>query len=101
MACKLKEFNGLIVFFFFSTGSFINISQMIACVGQQAISGKRIPNGFEDRALPHFKRHCKVYVIKTDGKPEAEKKNLRLDLGCEELFHVKVQKLQTLIDNYF
>ncbi|PSN52693.1 DNA-directed RNA polymerase III subunit 1 [Blattella germanica] len=37
-----------------SKGSFINISQMIACVGQQAISGHRVPNGFEDRALPHF-----------------------------------------------
>lgn len=36
-----------------SKGSNINISQMIACVGQQAISGKRVPNGFEDRALPH------------------------------------------------
>ncbi|XP_067928267.1 DNA-directed RNA polymerase III subunit RPC1-like [Watersipora subatra] len=43
-----------------SKGSFINISQMIACVGQQAISGKRVPNGFEDRALPHFERHCKT-----------------------------------------
>ncbi|KAH3863264.1 DNA-directed RNA polymerase III subunit RPC1-like [Dreissena polymorpha] len=42
-----------------SKGSFINISQMIACVGQQAISGKRVPNGFEDRALPHFERHSK------------------------------------------
>lgn len=41
-----------------SKGSFINISQMIACVGQQAISGKRIPDGFEDRALPHFPRKC-------------------------------------------
>ena len=47
------------IFFILFSGSFINISQMIACVGQQAISGKRIPNGFEDRALPHFKRHCK------------------------------------------
>ena len=43
-------------------GSFINISQMIACVGQQAISGKRVPNGFEDRALPHFERHCKLKI---------------------------------------
>lgn len=42
-----------------SKGSFINISQMIACVGQQAISGKRVPNGFEDRALPHFERFAK------------------------------------------
>uniref|UniRef100_A0A2R5LGD7 DNA-directed RNA polymerase subunit n=1 Tax=Ornithodoros turicata TaxID=34597 RepID=A0A2R5LGD7_9ACAR len=40
-----------------SKGSFINISQMIACVGQQAISGHRVPNGFEDRSLPHFGRH--------------------------------------------
>ncbi|KAL6268377.1 hypothetical protein P5V15_001510 [Pogonomyrmex californicus] len=36
-----------------SKGSFINISQMIACVGQQAINGRRVPNGFENRALPH------------------------------------------------
>ena len=35
---------------------------MIACVGQQAISGKRVPNGFEDRALPHFERHCKLFI---------------------------------------
>jgi DNA-directed RNA polymerase III subunit RPC1 len=32
---------------------------MIACVGQQAINGKRVPNGFEDRALPHFGRHSR------------------------------------------
>jgi len=43
-----------------SKGSFINISQMIACVGQQAISGKRIPDGFEDRALPYFPRKCEI-----------------------------------------
>jgi DNA-directed RNA polymerase III subunit RPC1 len=33
-----------------------NMAQMIACVGQQTISGSRIPNGFEERALPHFAR---------------------------------------------
>lgn len=43
-----------------SKGSNINISQMIACVGQQAISGKRVPNGFEDRALPHFDKYSKI-----------------------------------------
>ncbi|KAG0438465.1 DNA-directed RNA polymerase III subunit RPC1 [Dictyocoela muelleri] len=37
-----------------SKGSKINISQMAACVGQQIISGKRIPNGFITRTLPHF-----------------------------------------------
>ena len=38
---------------------------MIACVGQQAISGKRTPNGFEDRALPHFEKFCNLlfYII--------------------------------------
>ena len=40
-----------------SKGSSINIGQMIACVGQQSIEGKRIPYGFEDRTLPHFKRY--------------------------------------------
>ncbi|KAF7682909.1 DNA-directed RNA polymerase III subunit RPC1 [Astathelohania contejeani] len=39
-----------------SKGSKINISQMIACVGQQIISGHRIPDGFEKRPLPHFPR---------------------------------------------
>ncbi|XP_058788636.1 DNA-directed RNA polymerase III subunit RPC1 [Phymastichus coffea] len=47
-----------------SKGSFINISQMIACVGQQAISGHRVPNGFEDRALPHFEKYSKVPAAK-------------------------------------
>lgn len=41
-----------------SKGSNINISQMVACVGQQAINGKRVGNGFEDRALPHFEKFC-------------------------------------------
>ncbi len=30
-----------------SKGSFINISQMMACVGQQNVEGKRIPFGFQ------------------------------------------------------
>ncbi|KAK3856179.1 hypothetical protein Pcinc_031683 [Petrolisthes cinctipes] len=47
-----------------SKGSFINISQMIACVGQQAIGGKRVPNGFDDRALPHYERHSKIPAAK-------------------------------------
>uniref|UniRef100_A0A8C4YNB1 DNA-directed RNA polymerase subunit n=1 Tax=Gopherus evgoodei TaxID=1825980 RepID=A0A8C4YNB1_9SAUR len=47
-----------------SKGSFINISQMIACVGQQAISGSRVPDGFENRSLPHFEKHCKLPAAK-------------------------------------
>lgn len=37
-----------------SKGSPLNISQMIACVGQQSVGGKRIQNGFVNRTLPHF-----------------------------------------------
>lgn len=32
---------------------------MATCVGQQAISGHRVGNGFEDRSLPHFERNTK------------------------------------------
>ncbi|XP_030386688.1 DNA-directed RNA polymerase II subunit RPB1-like [Scaptodrosophila lebanonensis] len=37
-----------------SKGSNINVSQVIACVGQQNVEGKRIPWGFKRRTLPHF-----------------------------------------------
>jgi DNA-directed RNA polymerase II subunit RPB1 len=37
-----------------SKGSYINISQIIACVGQQNVEGARIPYGFRNRTLPHF-----------------------------------------------
>jgi DNA-directed RNA polymerase III subunit RPC1 len=37
-----------------SKGSTINISQMIACLGQQSVGGSRIQNGFVNRTLPHF-----------------------------------------------
>ncbi|KAJ3810847.1 hypothetical protein F5876DRAFT_40963 [Lentinula aff. lateritia] len=42
-----------------SKGSVINVSQMVACVGQQIIAGHRVPNGFQDRSLPHFPKHSK------------------------------------------
>jgi DNA-directed RNA polymerase beta' subunit/intein/homing endonuclease len=38
-----------------SKGTDVNVSQMIAVLGQQAIEGKRVPNGFQHRTLPHFK----------------------------------------------
>ena len=40
-----------------SKGSEINMGQMIACVGQQAVDGKRVPLGFTDRSLPHFSKY--------------------------------------------
>ncbi|MFO8016816.1 MAG: DNA-directed RNA polymerase subunit A' [Candidatus Woesearchaeota archaeon] len=38
-------------------GTNINLAQMAACVGQQAMRGKRIELGFSDRSLPSFKRN--------------------------------------------
>ena len=37
-----------------SKGSFINISQMSVCVGQQSVEGRCIPFSFCHRTLPHF-----------------------------------------------
>ena len=42
-----------------SKGSYLNVSQMVAAVGQQIIGGKRVDNGFQDRTLPHFPKHAK------------------------------------------
>ena len=46
-----------------SKGNDINISQMISCLGQQNVDGKRIPYGFDNRTLPHY---CQF-----DDSPEA------------------------------
>jgi DNA-directed RNA polymerase beta' subunit len=40
-----------------SKGSLLNISQMISCLGQQNVDGKRIPYGFDNRTLPHFSKY--------------------------------------------
>ena len=39
-----------------SKGSEINIAQMISCLGQQNVDGRRIPYGFENRTLPHYSK---------------------------------------------
>lgn len=43
-----------------SKGSTVNVSQMVAVVGQQIISGNRVPDGFQDRSLPHFPKNSKT-----------------------------------------
>ena len=35
-------------------GSMLNLTQMAACVGQQAVRGERINRGYEDRTLSHY-----------------------------------------------
>ena len=42
-----------------SKGSNINVSQMVAVVGQQIIGGKRVQDGFQDRSLPHFPKNSR------------------------------------------
>ena len=38
-------------------GNLLNLAQMAACVGQQAMRGKRIEKGYRGRTLPHFRMH--------------------------------------------
>ena len=40
-----------------SKGKLTNIAQMIACLGQQNVDGKRIPYGFDGRTLPHYYKY--------------------------------------------
>lgn len=40
-----------------SKGSVLNVAQMIACLGQQNVDGKRIVYGFDNRTLPHFSKY--------------------------------------------
>ena len=40
-----------------SKGKTINIAQMIACLGQQNVDGKRIPNSYNNRTLPNFSKY--------------------------------------------
>ncbi|KAM0885581.1 hypothetical protein ACQ4PT_030246 [Festuca glaucescens] len=47
-----------------SKGSPINISQMVVCVGQQSVGGRRAPDGFIDRTLPHFPINSKTPAAK-------------------------------------
>ena len=64
-----------------SKGSDLNISQMISCLGQQNVDGKRIPYGFKDRTLPHF--------TKFDDSPSARgfvESSFISGLTPEELF---------------
>lgn len=46
-----------------SKGSILNVSQMVGCLGQQNVDGKRIAYGFDDRTLPHY--------VKFDDGPDS------------------------------
>ena len=76
-----------------SKGSTINLAQMTATVGQQAVEGKRIPFGFKYRTLPHF--------TKDDYSPQArgfvENSYLRGLTPTEFFFHAMAGR-EGLID---
>ena len=62
---KLPRYNpALIMSICGSKGSNLNLCQMIGCVGQQVVSGSRIPNGFSTRTLPHFEHFSKYPAAK-------------------------------------
>jgi DNA-directed RNA polymerase beta' subunit len=48
-----------------SKGSFVNIMQIIACLGQQDMESKRVPFKFSNRTLPHF--HINDYSPESRG----------------------------------
>jgi len=76
-----------------SKGKNLNIAQMISCLGQQNVDGKRIPYGFQDRTLPHYN--------KFDDTPEARgfiESSFIQGLTPEELFFHAMSGRVGLID---
>jgi DNA-directed RNA polymerase beta' subunit len=76
-----------------SKGSMLNISQMISCLGQQSIDGKRVPYGFDNRTLPHFSKY--------DDSPESRgfvKNSYISGLTAPELFFHAMGGRMGLID---
>ena len=76
-----------------SKGSLINIAQMLACVGQQAPEGRRIPLGFTDRTLPHYKK----YDDSAEARGFVESSFIR-GLSPQEFFFHAMSGREGLID---
>jgi len=76
-----------------SKGKDLNVSQMIAAVGQQNVDGKRVAYGFTDRTLPHY---CKY-----DDGPEARgfvENSFISGLSPQEMFFHAMGGREGLID---
>ncbi len=76
-----------------SRGNPLNIAQMTAIVGQQALRGKRIETGFKGRTLPYFKRN--------DLSPKAHgfiKNNFKSGLTPSEFFFGAMTGRDALMD---
>ena len=76
-----------------SRGNVLNIAQMTAVVGQQALRGKRIDTGYNGRTLPYFK--------KNDLSPKARgfvKNNFKSGLKPHEFFFGAMTGRDALMD---
>ena len=74
-------------------GNLLNLAQMAACVGQQAMRGKRIEKGFDQRTLSHFK--------KGDLSPEAKgfiSNGFKTGLNPSEFFFGSMTGRDSLMD---
>ncbi len=74
-------------------GSDLNITQMVAMLGQQTVRGKRVYRGYRHRTLPHFKPK--------DLSPEARgfvKGNFRYGLRPTEVFFHAAAGREGLVD---
>ena len=76
-----------------SKGQVINVSQMIGCLGQQNVDGRRIPYGFDSRTLPHYAKY--------DDGPEARgfvESSFIRGLTPQEFFFAAMGGREGLID---
>lgn len=74
-------------------GNLLNLAQMAACVGQQAMRGKRIDKGFDQRTLSNFK--------KGDLSPEAHgfiSNGFKTGLAPAEFFFGSMTGRDSLMD---
>ena len=74
-------------------GSSLNLGQMTAALGQQSVRGKRIQNGYNQRALSHFPLD--------DSSPDARgfvKSNYRTGLSPTEFFFHAMGGREGLVD---
>jgi len=78
-----------------SKGKETNVAQMIACVGQQNVDGKRVAYGFTDRTLPHYTKY--------DDGPEARgfvENSFISGLSPQEVFFHAMGGREGLIDKW-
>ena len=74
-------------------GSSLNVGQMAGALGQQSRRGKRLHDGYDNRALPHYREH--------DDSPDAHgfvKSNYREGLSALEFFFHAMGGREGLVD---